>query len=205
MQSITFGEFIKKKRLEKGMPIRAVASAVGLDQSMLSKIERNKLQAPARVISGLAVCLGFDYEQLQKKYWSERIYNEMKEEDFGTEATALALEKLERYRADTKVEQGKEQLLTKIRAYLNRQPVERAWLFGSFARDEAGLDSDIDLLVRFERSSKVDLFDYIGIKQDLEDLTGRQVDLVEEGQEKGHIKPSIHAEKKLIYERQAVK
>jgi uncharacterized protein len=48
-------------------------------------------------------------------------------------------------------------------------------LFGSFARNEAGPDSDVDFLVEFSEKS----FDrYMGLKELLEDLLGRKVDLV---------------------------
>ena len=48
-------------------------------------------------------------------------------------------------------------------------------LFGSFARDEAGPDSDVDFLVEFSEKS----FDrYMELKELLEDLLGRKVDLV---------------------------
>ncbi len=48
-------------------------------------------------------------------------------------------------------------------------------LFGSFARDEAGPDSDVDFLVEFSEKS----FDrYMELKELLEDLFGRKVDLV---------------------------
>jgi predicted nucleotidyltransferase/plasmid maintenance system antidote protein VapI len=204
MRSVTFGELIRQKRKELKLPIREVAAQIELDQSVLSKIERNKMQAPARVISRLASCLDIDYESLQKKYWSERIYNEMKEEDYGIEATAMALERLERYGSGASAVYGKSALLRKIKTYLSQQPVEKAWLFGSFARGEESYDSDIDLLVRFDRSQNFDLFDYIGIKHDLEDLTGRKVDLVEEGQELERIKPFIETDKVLIYERETV-
>ncbi|NJO01509.1 MAG: hypothetical protein HC880_07290 [Bacteroidia bacterium] len=43
------------------------------------------------------------------------------------------------------------------------------------------------------------LFDLISLKQDLEDQTGRQVDLVEEGTELPYIKPYIEQDKTLIY------
>ena len=95
----------------------------------------------------------------------------------------------------------KEQLIEKIRHYLDGQPIERAWLFGPFARGEANPDSDIDLLVQFDHREKIDLFDYIGIQQDLEDLTGRKVDLVEAGQARDHVKPNIDRDKELIYEK----
>lgn len=49
-------------------------------------------------------------------------------------------------------------------------------VFGSVARGEAGPDSDVDILVDLTR--KWSLFDHIGLKQDLEDLLGRKVDVV---------------------------
>ena len=90
-----------------------------------------------------------------------------------------------------------------IIGYLNKKPIEKAWLFGSFARNEESFDSDIDLLVRFVKPNKVDLFDYVGLRQDLEDLTGRQIDLVEEGFVLPNAKIQIDQEKVLIYERKA--
>lgn len=48
-------------------------------------------------------------------------------------------------------------------------------LFGSVARDQAGPDSDVDILVEFEGSVGVDQF--MGLKLCLEDLLGRPVNL----------------------------
>ena len=52
-------------------------------------------------------------------------------------------------------------------------------LFGSVARDEAGLESDIDLLVSFRRPPGFD--GYMALKWYLEALLERNVDLVMEG------------------------
>jgi len=49
-------------------------------------------------------------------------------------------------------------------------------VFGSFARGEENIDSDIDLLVELE--SNRSLLDIIALKYDIEDLTGRKVDVV---------------------------
>ncbi len=49
-------------------------------------------------------------------------------------------------------------------------------VFGSFARGEAGDASDLDMLVDFHPDCS--LYDRIGLKQDLEDLLGRRVDVV---------------------------
>jgi hypothetical protein len=51
-------------------------------------------------------------------------------------------------------------------------------VFGSVARGEAGPESDLDLLVEFE--PRRSLLDHVALKQDLEDLLGRTVDVVSE-------------------------
>jgi len=48
-------------------------------------------------------------------------------------------------------------------------------IFGSIARDEAGKDSDVDVVVRI---SEPDLFMLVGIKNDLEERLRRPVDIV---------------------------
>jgi len=48
-------------------------------------------------------------------------------------------------------------------------------IFGSVARDEAGGDSDVDVVVRI---SEPDLFMLVGIKNDLEERLHRPVDIV---------------------------
>jgi predicted nucleotidyltransferase len=62
------------------------------------------------------------------------------------------------------------------RTELTRLGVRSLALFGSAARDEATPTSDIDLLVDFARP--VGLFGFLRVKQHLEHLLGREVDLV---------------------------
>jgi predicted nucleotidyltransferase len=50
-------------------------------------------------------------------------------------------------------------------------------VFGSVARGEAGPDSDVDFLVELEPGRS--LLDHVALLQDLEDLLGCKVDLVE--------------------------
>lgn len=64
-----------------------------------------------------------------------------------------------------------------------RYGVERLDLFGSAAGESFDPGhSDLDFVVSFERREPPDLFDrYFGLKEDLESLFGREVDLVMEG------------------------
>lgn len=55
--------------------------------------------------------------------------------------------------------------------------VTRIGLFGSFELETNEENSDIDLLVDFKKGHK-DLFNFIRLKNYLEDLFGREVDLV---------------------------
>ncbi len=52
-------------------------------------------------------------------------------------------------------------------------------IFGSFARGEAGPDSDVDVLIDLEPGRS--LFDAGGLLMDLQDILGRKVDVVTEG------------------------
>lgn len=59
-----------------------------------------------------------------------------------------------------------------------RRRIRRLALFGSTLKGTAGPDSDIDLLVEFERDAKPGLFDLANIENELSNLLGgRRVDL----------------------------
>lgn len=59
---------------------------------------------------------------------------------------------------------------------LKKNGVNKAALFGSFARNTATKKSDLDLLVAFK--GKKSLFDLVGLKMELEESLGRSVDVV---------------------------
>jgi hypothetical protein len=58
-----------------------------------------------------------------------------------------------------------------------RYRVARLEVFGSFARGDADLESDLDILVTFEGDARVGL-EFITLKQELERVVGRPVDLL---------------------------
>ena len=94
------------------------------------------------------------------------------------------------------------QALTKtIADYFKTQPVLKAWLFGSYSRGEATEDSDIDILVSFDENANVSLFTIGGMYMDLRRLTGKNIDLIEEGTLEPYAIESVNRDKKLIYER----
>lgn len=94
-----------------------------------------------------------------------------------------------------------ETYIQKIISYLSKQPVLRAWLFGSYSRGEETEESDIDILVDYDKSQRLSLLKICGMMTDLEDLLGKKVDLVENGRLKDFAVASVDKDKILIYER----
>ncbi|MDX5346266.1 MAG: nucleotidyltransferase domain-containing protein [Hymenobacteraceae bacterium] len=88
-----------------------------------------------------------------------------------------------------------------IKTLCEQHKVERLYVFGSVLTDKFNENSDVDFLVKF---GEVDLFDYfdnyMNLKEALEKLLQRPVDLLEEQTLKNPIlKKSINKTKKLIY------
>ena len=87
-----------------------------------------------------------------------------------------------------------------IAKYFRHKPVEKAWLFGSFSRHEERPDSDVDILVALDKSQPIGL-KFFGMWNDLEELLGRNVDLVSEGTLLPFAQETAERDKILIYER----
>ena len=96
-------------------------------------------------------------------------------------------------------------IANKITTYFSGQPIEKAWIFGSYAHEKETPESDIDILVNFSPDTKITLFRYVRIINDLQQITGKKIDLVEEGQLKPFAKDNAENEKILIYERKTKK
>ncbi len=83
-------------------------------------------------------------------------------------------------------------LLRSHRTELTNRGVKTLAIFGSVARGEAHLDSDVDILVEF--SKPVGLFEFIGLRQYLETLIGSPVDLVTPDAIRPSMKDAIYRE-----------
>jgi hypothetical protein len=94
-----------------------------------------------------------------------------------------------------------ELIINTLANYFANQPIEKAWIFGSYARCEENTKSDIDILVNFSPDAKITLFKYIHIINELQRLTGKKVDLVENGQLRNFAVSNAEKDRILIYER----
>ena len=89
----------------------------------------------------------------------------------------------------TTVEQLLHERRTDILQLATRHGARRVRIFGSIIRGTATEGSDIDLLVAFEPDRS--LLDLIGFKQDLQELLGREIDVVSEGGLSPYLKDRI--------------
>jgi predicted nucleotidyltransferase len=87
-----------------------------------------------------------------------------------------------------------------LQQYFTGIPVKKAYLFGSRARNEANLQSDIDILVELDHSRPIGM-KFFTYQTDLEELLHKKVDLITTEGLSSHVKPFIDKDKILIYER----
>lgn len=97
------------------------------------------------------------------------------------------------------VDQGRVKMFSDIRNYLRTIPVEKAWVFGSYSRCEETENSDLDLLVKYSYDES--LLKRIRYRLDLENIVGREVDLIEDGQLIPAAISSANTDKRLVYEK----
>lgn len=70
-----------------------------------------------------------------------------------------------------------EQIKETVAAYFKDKPVQKVYLFGSYARGEADEQSDVDLLVDLDRADKIG-WDYFIWPEELAQELGKKVDVV---------------------------
>lgn len=88
----------------------------------------------------------------------------------------------------------------KIRLFLSGLPVKKAYLFGSYSRNEADKNSDVDILVELDHSKPIGM-KFFTYQDGLENILHKKVDLVSDEGISKYIKPFIDKDKVLIYER----
>lgn len=95
-----------------------------------------------------------------------------------------------------------EENMQKITDLCKKYKVHKLFVFGSVLTNHFNEDSDIDLVVDFNKAEVEDYFDnYFDFKYSLQDLLGREIDLLEEQTIRNpYLKKNIDATKMLIYE-----
>ena len=75
----------------------------------------------------------------------------------------------------------RDEIIRKLRGdweWLERFGVKSIAVFGAVARNEAGPDSDVDILVDYDSENVPGLFGFLDLQEHLEEVLGRKIDLV---------------------------
>lgn len=90
----TIGQIIRNKRENLGLLLRQVSAYVGIDQAILSKIERNERKPNKDLIIKIAEILQLDKEELLAQYMSDKIAYDIADEDCADRVLKLAEKKV---------------------------------------------------------------------------------------------------------------
>ena len=80
---------------------------------------------------------------------------------------------------------------------LRAKGVLHAAIFGSTARGEQRVDSDLDILIDFDPAARVTIYDYVAIKDDIASLFEQPVDVVDREGLKPHLRQPVARD--LVY------
>ena len=88
------GNLIRSLRLEKGYPLRKVATFLDIDQAILSKMERGKRKINKEQVVKLANFFDYSEKEMMVIYLSDRILYEIGDSQYSKDALKVAEEKL---------------------------------------------------------------------------------------------------------------
>lgn len=91
---LSIGEQIRKLREDQGLPLRKVAAELDIDQSILSKIERGERKATKEKIIQIAKIFKVDEKELLINYLSDRVLDDLVDEDLAADVLKVAEEKI---------------------------------------------------------------------------------------------------------------
>lgn len=98
----TLGEQLRTLREQAELSLRAVASEIGIDTSLLAKIERNERQATKEQIKQMALFFKVNEKQLLKEFLSDQFAYKMIEEDADLDTFKVAEAKVAYYKTKSK-------------------------------------------------------------------------------------------------------
>lgn len=90
----SFGEIIKSFRQEKELPLRAVAKEIGIDTSMLGKLEKNERRPSKDLIKKLSKYYNTDEQDLLIALMSDNVANELIGNENAMKILKIAQEKI---------------------------------------------------------------------------------------------------------------
>ena len=93
-QAQTFGATLRRLREANNMPLRKLAAMLDIDQSTLSKIERNERKANHDLIDKLSKIFKTNKKELHINFVSDRMVYELLNEESSSDILEVVKEKI---------------------------------------------------------------------------------------------------------------
>lgn len=193
----SLGNTIRKFREDKELPLRIVAAFLDIDQAILSKIERGLRKPTREQVVKLAEYFKVKENDLLIAWLSDKLVCELEDEDVALKALQAAEEKVA-YIIFKKID--RKDILKRLKNGIKKFPlIEKAWIYGSFAREDDGPKSDVDIAL--QTNDTFTYFDLAEVQHQLENSINRKVDVGFMDSFKPYILEHVKPDLKLIYER----
>ena len=128
---------------------------------------------------------------------ADKVLYEVEDEEVALQALQMAEEKIA-YQAFKKIDRV--DILKQLQIGIKKFPqVEKAWIYGSFSREDDGPKSDVDIAL--QTNSTFTYFDLAEVQHQLEISINRKVDVGFIDSFKPYILEHVKSDLKLIYER----
>lgn len=93
----TFGDYIRNRRVEKGVPLRTISTKLSIDTSTLGKIEKGVRKLPVKKLPKLSKALGVPLSELENFYQSSKILDNLISYPNYKEVMGIVSDELEKY------------------------------------------------------------------------------------------------------------
>jgi transcriptional regulator with XRE-family HTH domain len=90
----SFGEYLRNRREQLGLPLRKVAAELDIDTSILSKIERSERVATKEMLPTLAKTLDIQVKEIQIEFIQSTVLSELGDLEFLTDGLKNVLKKI---------------------------------------------------------------------------------------------------------------
>ena len=193
----SLGKMIRKLREDNEQPLRTIAAYLNIDPAILRKIERGQRKPTREEVVKLAEYFKIEENDLLIAWLSDKVVYELEGEEVALQALQMTEEKVA-YIAFKKIDRKEvvKQLINVINKFTL---IEKAWIYGSFSREEDEPKSDVDIAL--QTNSAFTYFDLAEVQYQLENSIKRKVDLGFIDSFKPYILAHVKPDLKLIYER----
>jgi predicted nucleotidyltransferase len=87
-----------------------------------------------------------------------------------------------------------------IDSFCKANKIKKLSLFGSYLKNKAGFESDVDLLVEFTEDTKYSLLDVVRMEREISEIIGKKADLRTPEELSRYFRENIVKEAKVKYE-----